>query len=203
MSGCGCELEAKSKAELRVLRILLAINAVMFFIELAAGIAAESTGLLADSLDMLADAGVYALSLYAVGRSAHLKANAAQASGILQICLGIGVLLEVGRRFLYGSEPQSFLMVVIGGLAFAANISCMALLAKHRNGEVHMRASWIFSTNDVIANLGVIASGFLVTLASSRIPDLVIGFLISALVVKGGLAILREAREARLRGGCD
>ena len=85
-------------------------------------------------------------------------------------------------------------MLGIGALALSANIVCLALLAKHRDGEVHMRASWIFSANDVIANLGVILSGILVAITSSRVPDLVIGLLIAAVVVRGGLTILREAR---------
>ncbi|ABE48679.1 cation transporter [Methylobacillus flagellatus] len=196
MSDCGCEFEAKNNAELKVLRILLGINAAMFVVEFVAGLAAHSTGLLADSLDMFADASVYAISLYAVGREISFKARAARVSGVLQILLGLSVLVEVGRRFIFGSEPESGLMLGIGALALSANIVCLALLAKHRDGEVHMRASWIFSANDVIANLGVILSGILVAITSSRVPDLVIGLLIAAVVVRGGLTILREARAA-------
>ena len=197
MSGCGCEFEARTRAELRVLRILLGINAVMFLVEFSAGLAAQSAGLLADSLDMFADACVYGLSLYAVGRAISLKARAARISGILQVLLGLGVLGEVGRRFFYGSDPQSALMMGIGALALLANLACLALLARHRNGEIHMRASWIFSTNDVLANLGVVLSGALVAMTASRWPDLVIGLVISTVVVRGGFRILREAKAAR------
>src|SRR5690606_21954031 len=126
------------------------------------------------------------------------QAAAATASGLMQIALGAGVLLEVARRYLYGSEPSSALMTVTGALAFGANLLCLALLAKHREGGVHMRASWIFSTNDVIANLGVVASGALVALLDNRLPDLVIGAAVSALVVRGGLRILAEARASSL-----
>lgn len=203
MSGCGCGMQATTQEELKVLRLLLVINAVMFLVEVVAGYIADSTGLVADSLDMLADAGVYGLSLYAIGRSIALKTRAAEISGVLQIALGLGVLFEVGRRFFFGSEPESDLMVIIGGVALVANIGCMMLLAKHRKGEVHMRASWIFSTNDVIANLGVIISGFLVALTASRLPDLAIGFVIAALVIRGGITILREARETGTGSSCS
>ena len=203
MSGCGCGMQATTQEELKVLRLLLVINAVMFLVEVVAGFIADSTGLVADSLDMLADAGVYSLSLYAIGRSIALKTRAAEISGVLQIALGLGVLFEVGRRFFFGSEPESDLMVIIGGVALVANIGCMMLLAKHRKGEVHMRASWIFSTNDVIANLGVIISGFLVALTASRLPDLAIGFVIAALVIRGGMSILREARETSTGSSCS
>ena len=197
MAECGGELEEAAELERQTLWILLAINAAMFLGEAIAGWWGESTGLLADSLDMLADASVYGIALYAVGRSRGLQANAATASGVLQIALGLGVLFEVGRRFLYGSDPVSPLMMGVGTLALVANVSCLLLIAKHRKGGVHMRASWIFSTNDVIANLGVIISGALVMSLGSRLPDLLIGALIAVVVVRGGLQILREAKEAR------
>lgn len=197
MSDCGCELEGAAELERRTLWTLLAINGLMFMGEVIAGWWGESTGLLADSLDMLADASVYGIALYAVERSHRLQANAATASGALQIALGLGVLVEVVRRFLYGSDPVSILMMSVGAIALIANVSCLILIAKHRGGGVHMRASWIFSTNDVIANLGVIISGGLVLYLGSRLPDLIIGALISAVVLRGGVQILREAKEAR------
>ena len=203
MSDCDCELEKVTHLERKTLWILLVINGLMFVAEAIAGWWGQSTGLLADSLDMLADASVYGIALYAVGRSRMFQANTATASGFVQIVLGLGVLMEVIRRFLYGSDPVSMLMISVGAVAFAANVWCLTLLAKHRGGGVHMRASWIFSVNDVIANLGLIVAGCLVLYFDSGIPDLVIGTVISALVVRGGVKILREARaarEAELRG---
>jgi Co/Zn/Cd efflux system component len=118
---------------------------------------------------------------------------------VLQIALGVGVIIEVVRRYSYVSEPVSALMMGVGVLALAANVSCLMLIAKHREGGIHMRASWIFSTNDVIANLGVIVSGALVMYLGSRVPDLIIGALISVVVIRGGVQILREAKESRER----
>ena len=201
MPNCGCE--ESDSIERTTLRILLAINAAMFVIEAVAGWLAESTGLTADSLDMLADASVYGIALYAVGRSASIKTNAATVSGFMQIALGLTVLVEVIRRYLYGSDPVSSLMIGIGALALAANVACLVLISKHRDAGIHMRASWIFSTNDVLANLGVILSGVLVLALESRIPDLLIGAVISGLVVRGGVQILRESRQARLKEAID
>ncbi len=144
---------------------------------------------------MLADAAVYGIALYAVGRKDR-HVSAARASGVLQMALGLFVLIEVIRRFVYGSEPISVLMMATGAIALAANMTCLALIAKHRKGGVHMRASWIFSTNDVIANLGVIVSGGLVWAFGSRLPDLIIGAVISVVVMGGGVQILRESRKA-------
>lgn len=203
MAGCGCEMEARNEQERRTLRIVLGINAVMFMFEIVLGWLAQSTGLIADSLDMLADALVYAISLYAVGRADALKDRAARLSGMLQIGLAVLVLVDVLRRFLYGSEPVSLLMMGVGAVALVANSICLALIARHRDGGVHMRASLIFSANDVIANLGVIVSGGLVWLLGSRYPDLFIGFVIAGLVLYGGIRILREVAAHRAKGSCS
>ena len=197
MSECGCGKEQPGKLEQKALITLLAINALMFLAELIFGWLAQSTGLIADSLDMLADAAVYGLSLYTVGKGVLHQAKAAQISGVLQVILGLGVLAEVLRRLVLGSEPQSILIMSVGAVALVANIYCMVLISKHRKGGVHMRASWIFSTNDVIANLGVIISGALVELFDSRYPDLIVGTIISIVVARGGLKILKDARETR------
>jgi Co/Zn/Cd efflux system component len=153
---------ASSSSERSTLSILFGINAAMFLIELVAGLLAESTGLIADSLDMFADAAVYAISLYVVGRAATSQRGAARFSGYVQLLLALGVLGEVARRFIVGSEPEAPVMMSIALLALFANVGGMALLAKHRHGGLHMRASWIFTTADVIANLGVVLAGALV-----------------------------------------
>jgi len=195
MSGCGCEFEIKNKQQSRVLVQLLVINAVMFVVEIGLGVFAESTALIADSLDMLADAAVYGVGLYAVGRAASEKNKAASISGYLQITLGLVVVVDVTRRFIVGSEPDSLLMVGVGFIALIANVICLKLLSKHRDGEVHMRASWVFSKNDVIANLGIIISGVIVYYSGLAIADLVIGFIISLIVIRGGFQILADVKS--------
>lgn len=196
---CGCP--SPEGAQTHLLRLLLAINATMFFVEAIAGFVGDSVGLLGDSLDMLADAAVYGIALYAVGRSATTKARAAYASGVFQVALALGVAIEVVRRFALGSEPVSQIMIAVGALALLANVTCLGLLAKHRRGEVHMRASWIFSRNDVVVDLGVIAGGIAVAVLGSPLPDLVIGAAVSLFVLRGGLRIVRDARAELERGG--
>ncbi|MDH3947661.1 MAG: cation transporter [Gammaproteobacteria bacterium] len=197
MAGCGCELEIKDKSERRILIALLLINGIMFVAELGVGWWAQSTALIADALDMLADAMVYGVGLYAVGKSLLVKAHAARISGSLQVLLGLLVLVDIVRRLIVGSEPVSTLMMGMGFIALIANVTCLVLIAKHREGEVHMRASWIFSKNDVIANLGVILAGGLVAWTGSRLPDLVIGLLVALIVIRGGILILQDAKATR------
>ena len=195
MSGCGCEITINDKSQKRVLYWLLAINAAMFIIELSVGLLADSTALIADSMDMLADAVVYAIGIYAVGKSIIHKANAAKVSGYFQLMLGVIILIDIIRRFIMGSEPVSYLMMGMGAVALVANVICLLIIRKHKDGDVNMRASWIFSANDVIANMGVIAAGVFVLWLDSRLPDLIIGMIVSIVVVRGAWMILKDATK--------
>ena len=199
MSGCGCEVEIKDQSQRQVLYWLLGINATMFVIEMGIGLLADSTALIVDSLDMLADAVVYGVALYAIGKSLLHKANAARISGFFQMALGLLIIIDIVRRSIYGSEPVSGLMMAMGAVALVANVICLVIIRKQRNEEVHMRASWIFSANDVIANLGVIFAGVLVFWLDSRWPDLVIGVIVSCVVLRGAKMILEEAGNERQR----
>jgi cation diffusion facilitator family transporter len=190
-----CGDEACQVAQRRTLRWALAINAAMFFVEFTAGWLAQSTGLVADSLDMLADTLVYGMGLYAVGRSPMHMARAAAMSGALQFLLAGMVVTDVVRRFVVGSEPDGLWMMGVASLALGANVATLLLLAAERRGEIHMRAMWICTNNDVLVNAGVILSGGLVLLIGSALPDLAIGIFVSLLVLRGAVRILREARH--------
>jgi len=177
--------------EARTLRWLLGLNAAMFVVEAVAGWRAESTGLLADALDMFADAAVYGMSLAVVGAAVARQARVARLTGLVQLALALGALAEVGRRAAVGSAPDPPAMMGIALLALAVNATCLLLLARHRHGGAHLRASWIFSTADVLANAGVILAGALVALTGTRWPDLAVGTVIGGLVLGGALRILR------------
>ncbi len=196
MTDCGCLINARTINERKVLRIALCLNASMFVIGLIAGVLAQSVGLIADSLDMLADAIAYALGLYAIGRSQWIKSAAAKFSGGLLLTLGVGVLVEVIRRAWFGSLPESNVIITIASISLAVNSIVLYLLKPFKNGEVHLRATWIFTRADVIANLGVIISGILVALTQSRYPDLVIGFAIGLYVIKEAFEIIGFAYKS-------
>ena len=184
-------------AERRMLARVLAINVGQVFLAGAVGIVAESTGLLGAALDNLGDAAVYVVSLYAVGRSLAAKANAARLSGVLLIGLGLALLVEVIRRFVVGSEPIGWVMIVTAIANAASNAVALRLLRSRREEGVHLKASWIFTTNDMLANGGIVVSGLAVMLFESSLPDLLIGIAVVGVVIKGGVEILKEAREAR------
>jgi Co/Zn/Cd efflux system component len=152
---------------------------------------ADSSALFADSLDMFADAAVYGIALFGVHRAHAAQLKAAKLSGVLQLLLALGAFAEVARRLISGSEPEAPLMVVVALAALIANVTCMWLLAGHRSGGAHMKASWIFTTNDVIANLGVIVAALLVQLLQSSAPDLVVATIIAFVVLSGAIRILR------------
>ena len=197
MSDCGCHHEAKSAQERRILTIALVLNAAMAVIGGVAGWMGQSTGLLADALDMLSDATAYAIGLAAIGRGARFKANAAWLSGSVLLVLGLGVLLEVGRRVFQGAEPLSGWRIGTACLSLVVNLTVLRMLAPLKSGEVHLRATWIFTRADVVANVGVVVAGLLVLVLASPYPDYVIGTLIGLYVIKEALEILSDARNAR------
>lgn len=191
------QLDARNAAERRTLKWVLGINFSQAVVAGAVGIAADSTGLLGAALDNLGDTAVYVVSLYAVGRTVAAKARAARLSGVLLIVLGLGLLGEVLRRFFAGAEPIGLAMIITAIVNAATNLLCLRLLRSHRRHGVHLKASWIFTTNDMLANAGIAASGAAVMLFQSPLPDLLIGLVVVAIVLKGGWDILEEAREAR------
>lgn len=176
----------------KLLWTVLAINLSLFVLEMTTGFIANSMGLVADSLDMLADAVVYGLALLVVGSSALHKGRVAKFSGYLQLFLaGLG-FLEVVRRFIGDGEvPQFGTMIIISVLALAGNGASLYLLQKSKSSEAHMRASMIFTSNDVVINLGVIAAGILVFSTNSKLPDLIVGIIVFAIVGRGALRILK------------
>ena len=143
-NGCACS-SAAAALEAHTLKLLLAINALMFGVEILAGWWAQSAGLLADALDMLADAAVYGLALYAVGHASARQRRAAQFSGWLQLTLALGMLAEVARRVFFGAAPLGDAMMGVAVLALLANVACLLLIRRHRHGGAHMQASFIFS----------------------------------------------------------
>lgn len=179
----------------KILWIVLIINSGFFIIELTTGIISGSMGLVADSLDMLADALIYGLSLFAVGGSLLRKKKIAKLSGYLQIILAMTGLLEVLRRFLVLDHPPEFItMIIVSFFALIGNSISLIVLQKIKSQEVHIRASKIFTSNDIIINLGVICAALLVHYLDSNRPDLIIGIIVFLIVVQGALRILRAAK---------
>ena len=168
------------------------INAVFFVAESVAGWLAQSMGLVADGLDMLADAFVYGLALAAIGKAASQKRRVAHLSGYIQLGLAVVGFAEVLRRAFHAEAmPDPWTMVVVSLLALAGNLACLYLLRKAKDGEAHMQASWIFTSTDAKVNVGVIAAGVLVLLTGTPWPDLVVGTVVFGLVLRGALRILR------------
>lgn len=185
-------IEVDHLSEKKLLWTVLWINFTFFLVEIVTGFFSRSMGLVADSLDMLADAIVYGLSLYAVGHSVGRKKQVAKLSGYFQMALAIFGFAEVIRRFLGVEEiPQFQTMIIISLFALVGNAICLFLLHKSKSQEAHMKASMIFTSNDVIVNIGVILAGILVHFTNSKYPDLIVGSVVFYLVARGALRILK------------
>lgn len=185
------EIKDSASVQSKLLWTVLIINFAFFIIEITTGFISKSMGLVADSLDMLADAFVYGLSLWAVGSTVIRKKKVAKMSGYFQLALAFLGLLEVIRRFISFEEVPDFqTMIIVSALALIANSVCLYLLQKSKSQEAHMKATMIFTSNDIIINAGVIAAGVLVLLTQSKYPDLIIGAVVFLIVVRGAFRIL-------------
>jgi cation diffusion facilitator family transporter len=192
--------EAKEE-ELRILRdkhknvltIVLAINAVLFVVEAAAGVLAHSIALLADSLDMLGDSLVYGFSLYVLWHSAEWKAVAAMVKGIVMALFGIGVLIEAIYKIAADVVPVAEIMGVIGFVVLVGNGLCFLFLFRHRSDDLNMRSTWLCSRNDIIANLSVLVAAMGVKVFDASWPDILVGAAIAALFLRSAFSVLRES----------
>lgn len=192
------ELEAMAhhRAQRRVLVAVLLINLAMFFIEFGAGIVARSSALQADAVDMLGDAIVYGLSLWAVNRGARWEAGAALAKGLLILGFFVFIVLEVISKLIHGVPPSSSMMLGFGAIALTANLVCLALLWRFRSLNINMKSTFECSRNDVAANLGVLVAAGGVALTGSGWPDIAAGAVIALWFLRSALNVIGEAWQA-------
>lgn len=202
MAGCcdqNVSFDGSSPAYRRVLWIVIAINAVMFVVEMSAGAAAGSKALQADALDFLGDTLTYGISLYVIGKSVRMRATAALMKGVSLALMGVGVLgWTIYHTFVLG-VPNAMVMSGVAFLAFAANVVSALLLLKFRDGDSNVRSVWLCSRNDAIGNVAVIAAAGVVMLSASAWPDLIVAAAMAALFLQSSIKIIRQATtELRL-----
>ena len=183
-------------ADRRTLLIALAANVAMFAVGVVGWRIAQSTALLADAFDMLADATGYAVAYWAVGRSRPVQVMAARWNGSLLIALGLGVLGEVLHRWFVPGEPIGGLIMAFAVLSLAVNGSVLRMLSKYRHAvDPHLRATWVDTRADVLVNVSVLVSGAVIAWTGYRIVDLLTGAAIGLFVIREGSEIWKEASE--------
>ncbi len=185
---------SQNRQQQRTLLVVLLLNALLFVGLGAGGLLADSSALLANAVDNGTDSVVYLISFLAVGRALAWKKGAARLSGILLLGFAVGVLLDVGRRWWVGAEPVGWTMMSLALVAAIVNLVCLLLLRRIKTDDVNMEAAEIFSLNDFAANGGILIAGGLVMWLDQEWPDLVVGLLVAALAIQGGLEILRNAK---------
>lgn len=190
------DLDARIPEERRTLLKVFGVNLLQVVMAGGVGLAADSTGLLGAALDNLGDALVYLVSLYAVGRTVAAKSLAAYLSGGLLCVTGLALAAEVVRRTVVHAEPIGGPIIIMACVNVALNYLCLRLLRAHREHGIHLKASWIFTSNDMLVNAGLAASGIAVMLLGSAVPDLLIGIVVAGAVVRSGWTIVGEARSA-------
>lgn len=198
---CDCqEVSVHTLEERRIVRQALVLNGLMCVIGLAAAYYAQSTGILADAIDMAADASGYGLALLAIQRGAHFRIMAARWTGSVLLVLGLGVILEAVRRWFSGAEPFGPVMMLYSAVSFGVNVYVLGALSKVREGGVHLNASYVCTRADVLANIGVFVSGGIVWLTGAGWVDLVAGVAIALLVFSEAREIFEGARTTEEAG---
>ncbi|MBX9574037.1 MAG: cation transporter [Caulobacteraceae bacterium] len=186
---------AQDQRQRRTLLLVLVLNFGLFLALGVAGWLADSSALLANAADNASDSAVYLISFLAVGRAPRWKKTAATMSGVLLLLFAIGVLADVGRRWLTGTEPIGPTMMVMALAAALVNLWCLKLLQRVDSDDVNMRAAETFSFNDFVSNGGILVAGGLVLWLGQAWPDLVVGALVAIVAAKGAFEILSDVRD--------
>jgi cobalt-zinc-cadmium efflux system protein len=184
----------KVSAERRTLWIVLLLNAAIAAGFFVTGLIGDSSALIANGVDNLSGTAVYALSLIALSHRPRWKTRAATASGVMLLIFAVGIMIDVGRRYIQGSEPIGPTMMVMSAIAAVVNYVCLRLLQKLKQPDVNLRAATTFSFNDFISNGGILIAGALVLWLGTNWPDLLVGLATALIAIKGGIEILRDAR---------
>jgi len=192
-SSCEVPVDGKHGLQRRILIAVLVINAVMFASELGAGLWAHSSALQADSIDMLIDAIGFGASLFALNRTAHARARAGFLNASLELVLAGGILAQLAYQIMAGAEPLAVVMVSVGAVALAANITCALLLMQFRDQDINMRAVWLCTRNDAIGNAATLVAGGIVFGTGFAWPDWLVGGLIAFLFIRTSIRVMREA----------
>jgi Co/Zn/Cd efflux system component len=187
-----------NEAYRRVLWAVLAINTIMFAVEVVAGVMAGSASLQADALDFLGDAGNYAISLFVVGMALRYRATAALFKGATMAAFGLWVIGVAAWHAWHGTLPQAFTMGAVGFTALAANAASFGLLWAHRGGDANMRSAWICTRNDVLGNIAVLFAALGVFGTGTGWPDVIVAAIMAALALQGAAMVLNQSR-AELR----
>lgn len=193
------EAALRSRRYRRILWIALAVNLLMFAVEIGAGLKAGSVSLLADSLDFLGDSANYAISLWVLGMALTWRARAAQLKAVSMLLFGLGVLGAALWHWWQGALPSAPTMGVVGGLALLANVGVAALLYAYRDGDSNMRSVWLCTRNDALGNLAVLAAALGVFGTGSAWPDLIVAAIMATLAITAAVQVLRHA-DGELNG---
>ncbi len=201
MAECGCnslDFNGASARYKRVLWLVIAINALMFFVEMGASVASDSMALRADALDFLGDSFTYAITLLAIGHSLRWRASAAMFKGVTLALMGTWVLGSTLYRLFILGIPNELIMGSVALLAFLANLISVLLLLKYREGDANVRSVWLCSRNDAIGNVAVMVAAGVVYMTGSHWPDLLVAFFLALLFLNSSSQIIRQA-SAELR----
>lgn len=195
--GCGCTGDSaraeKDPAYRRALWIVVLLNLGFGALEIVGGFIAHSQALKADALDFIGDGTITLVGLIALGWSAKARARIALAQGCFLLSLGLGVIALAFWRVFTATTPEADLMGGIGVAALIVNVASAFVLSRFREGDANVRAIWLFSRNDAVANVAVIIAAGLVAWTGKAWPDLAVAGVIALLFLHSAYEIVGGA----------
>lgn len=200
MAGCcghNAQFDGVSKDYKRRLWLVIALNAIMFAVEMTAGHMAKSQALQADALDFFSDALTYGVSLAVIGASIKVRTMAALGKGISLLLMGVWVFGSTIYRVMYLGVPEAEIMGVVGFMALATNLASVALLVKYKDGDANVRSVWLCSRNDAIGNVAVMFAALGVWGSGSGWPDVIVAGIMATLFLSSAFQIIKQALAER------
>lgn len=200
MAGCcghNAQFDGVSKDYKRRLWLVIALNAIMFAVEMTAGHMAKSQALQADALDFFSDALTYGVSLAVIGASIKVRTMAALGKGVSLLLMGVWVFGSTIYRVMYLGVPEAEIMGVVGFMALATNLASVALLVKYKDGDANVRSVWLCSRNDAIGNVAVMFAALGVWGSGSGWPDVIVAGIMAALFLSSAFQIIKQALAER------
>lgn len=200
MSGCcghDAKFEGVSADYKRRLWIVIALNAIMFVVEMTAGQLAKSQALQADALDFFGDAVTYGISLAVIGASIQVRTNAALAKGFSLFLMGLWVFGSTAYRVIYTGVPEAEIMGIVGFLALLTNLASVLILVRYKDGDANVRSVWLCSRNDAIGNVAVMFAALGVWGTATGWPDLIVASIMASLFLSSSFQIVQQALNER------
>lgn len=183
----------------RVVIIAAFLNLAYFGVEFTVATAIGSVSLFADSIDFLEDTSLNLLIALALGWSTHRRARLGMVLAGILLVPSVAALRTAWQKFISPIPPEPISLSLTGAGALIVNSICAFLLVRFRSHSGSLtKAAFLSARNDALANVAIIAAGFITVYTHSGWPDLIVGLGIMAINADAAREVWRAARKEHI-----